>query len=214
MFPVFEVRKDVPMKTGETAQDFYAGEPSKSDLQQVAGKIRFSAGQAGAKPAAGASTMRAANICWCDCSCTCESSCSCSCSCDCSCICSCSCEDAAYRMEVSGDVPVDCACAPPVDCACAPPVDCACAPPVDCACAPPIDCACAPPVDCACAPPVDCACAPPVDCACAPPWAARASTERLAPGSAPLPQARFGDIEIILNRISTVEAPGEPVGSI
>ena len=56
----------------------YMGEPSKSALQKVVGKIRLSNERTLTDPCAG--DNHAANICWCDCSCACETSCSCSCS--------------------------------------------------------------------------------------------------------------------------------------
>ena len=118
------------MKTMQTTKAPYAGEPSKSALHKVAGKIRLSNEGTTTDPCAGDYTDGiTANICWCNCSCTCETTCSCSCSCDCTCICACSCDCScicacsAYRSDDS--------CAPPVDCACAPPVDCSCAPPAD-----------------------------------------------------------------------------------
>src|ERR1035441_2595262 len=195
-----EVRKELTMKTEETANVLYAGEPPEYALQEVAGKIRFSNARTLTGAAAGDFTVRAGDgICWCDCSCTCDTTCSCSCSCDCSCICACSCDCAESRSEVTYYANGDC------DCDCSPPVDCDCAPPVDCACAPPVDCACAPPVDCACAPPVDCACTPPVDCACSPP---DFSIRWRGDESEPVLQARFGDIEFILDQLSARESAG------
>lgn len=71
----------------------YAGEPSKSDLQKVAGEIRLSnVGTLTDLRMADNADCVAVNIYWCDCSCTCESACSCSCFCHCDCICACSCD--------------------------------------------------------------------------------------------------------------------------
>ena len=185
-----EVRKELTMKTEETANVLYAGEPPEYALQEVAGKIRFSNARTLTGAAAGDFTVRAGDgICWCDCSCTCDTTCSCSCSCDCSCICACSCDCAESRSEVTYYANGDC----------------------DCDCSPPVDCDCAPPVDCACAPPVDCACAPPVDCACSPP---DFSIRWRGDESEPALQARFGDIEFILDQLSARESAGELIGSI